>query len=524
MKTDYRRILVLSKGQGLSIRKVAEATGCSKTMIGDFLHRFDGYDSLQYPLKDSATNERIYSLLYRQSGAEAISSGFREPEYERIMQALKYKGQTLKRQWRLYESAGIVNGKKPYSYRQFCQKISDWSSGQETVSHFTHEPGDRMELDFAGKQLEIQDRDTGAKQKVTIFIAVMSYSGYFYAEGLTECDEKNWIRDCSNALYYFEGVPRITTPDNCKVAVTRNTDWIDPCINETFQDWGEYYGTAIMPARVRAPKWKSRVENTVGIVTRDILVDMSEMTFFNLEELNVELFRRVNERNRQLLTNSTYSRYDLFMNDERDKLLQLPAEKYHFFQTATTKVSKDLGVTFDHVHYTLKSKYAGQVVEIRASDNLIRIYSEHGDLIKEYRRSYTPNSWVYDEDTAPKTATNYADWSPELFRTIARKVGPNTERLISKVLDSKKYANQTFRSCWGILSFRKRYGNSALERCCAHACESGRMNYSYIRDTICDFADKAAAGEDKPLMKYKADDSAFSLENLMRRQENGKAD
>ena len=50
------------------------------------------------------------------------------------------------------------------------------------------------------------------------------------------------------------------------------------------------------------------------------------------------------------------------------------------------------------------------------------------------------------------------------------------------------------------------------------------MNYSYIRDTICDFADKAAAGEDKPLMKYKADDSAFSLENLMRRQENGKAD
>ena len=87
---------------------------------------------------------------------------------------------------------------------------------------------------------------------------------------------------------------------------------------------------------------------------------------------------------------------------------------------------------------------------------------------------------------------------------------------------ARKYANQTFRSCWGILSFRKRYGSEALEGCCENACRSGRMNYSYIRDTIGDFTEAGDADDGK--MRYKADDSLFSLDSLLRRQGNGKAD
>lgn len=523
MKTDYRRILALSKGQGLSIREISDATGYGKTMIGDFLRRFDGNGILSYPLSDDDTNERIHGLLYSRRGSGSSGTEFfREPDYERIIRALKYKGQTLKRQWRLYDAEGVVDGKRPYSYRQFCQKVSDWSGAQETVSHFVRTPGDIMELDYAGRQLVLHDRDSETAKRVTIYIAVMSYSGYFYAEGLLKCDERNWLRACSNALYFFGGVPKVTTPDNCKVAVTKNTDWIDPVLNEAFQDWGEYYGTAIMPARVRSPKWKPKVENTVGIVTRDILADMSEMMFFSLDSLNAELWRRVDERNSQPLSGMGISRRDLFERDEKDKLLQLPSERYQYFQAATAKVSKDLGVTFDHVHYTMLRRYVGEVVEIRASESYVRIYSQRGDLIKEYRRSYAPNSWVYDEETAPKTSTDYASWTPELFRTLASQTGPCTLKVIDHVLSSKKYANQTFRSCWGILSFRKRYGSEVLESCCENACRSGRMNYSYIRDTIGDFTEAGDADDGK--MRYKADDSPFSLDSLLRRQGNGKAD
>ena len=48
------------------------------------------------------------------------------------------------------------------------------------------------------------------------------------------------------------------------------------------------------------------------------------------------------------------------------------------------------------------------------------------------------------------------------------------------------------------------------------------MNYSYIRDTIGDFTEAEDADDGK--MRYKADDSLFSLDSLLRRQGNGKTD
>lgn len=67
-------------------------------------------------------------------------------------------------------------------------------------------------------------------------------------------------------------------------------------MNETFQNWADHYHTAILPAAVRSPRWKPMVENSVGVVTRDILAEMNEMVFFSLADLNAELLRRVEER------------------------------------------------------------------------------------------------------------------------------------------------------------------------------------------------------------------------------------
>ncbi|MBM6855933.1 hypothetical protein H6B11_17725, partial [Mediterraneibacter glycyrrhizinilyticus] len=50
-------------------------------------------------------------------------------------------------------------------------------------------------LDYAGKQLYLHNRrNPDETTKVTIFIAALTYSDYFYAEGMTECDIRNWIR------------------------------------------------------------------------------------------------------------------------------------------------------------------------------------------------------------------------------------------------------------------------------------------------------------------------------------------
>ena len=145
---DYKRVLFLKYGQRKSTREIAAILKCEKTTIAEFLSRFEACDRnvLSYPLAEEVTNKRIWTLLYKTNTEDSQHSQFREPEYEKVVSSLKKKGQTLKRQWRLYNQVGVVNGKKPYSYRQFCQKVADWIDGQETVSHILRNPGRTLSL------------------------------------------------------------------------------------------------------------------------------------------------------------------------------------------------------------------------------------------------------------------------------------------------------------------------------------------------------------------------------------------
>ena len=65
------------------------------------------------------------------------------------------------------------------------------------------------------------------------------------------------------ALYladqYFDGVTRLLIPDNCKTATTANTRY-ETVSNRSYQELAEYYGTAIIPARIRKPQDKSAAE------------------------------------------------------------------------------------------------------------------------------------------------------------------------------------------------------------------------------------------------------------------------
>ena len=312
---DYKKILGLRYGSNLSGREIAASCGYSKSAVNEFLKRFRESGQLRMPLGPDVTNEGIEELLYSKRGvkADTVESLYRKPDCEAMHKALAKKGETLKRLWRKYNSIGVVDGRGPYSYRQYCQKYSQWLDEKKISYHIVRHPGVNLELDFAGKVLYLRNsRIPGAREKVTIFVATLSYSKYFYAEGLTCCDSRNWIRVNNNALRFFGGVTQICTPDNAKVAVLKNMDWIDPILNKDFQEWAAHYGTAIMPAVVKGPTFKPNVEASVGFLTTGALMDMDEMTFFSLDALNDVLWQKMDELNSQNFQSRDYSRRDLF--------------------------------------------------------------------------------------------------------------------------------------------------------------------------------------------------------------------
>ena len=86
---------------------------------------------------------------------------------------------------------------------------------------------------------------------------------------------------------------------NCKQAVIVNQDWIEPELNKDYADWADHYGTAILPAKVRKPKFKSSVENAVGILEKGFFHKLEERQYFSLEQFNKDLWNELKALNKE---------------------------------------------------------------------------------------------------------------------------------------------------------------------------------------------------------------------------------
>lgn len=121
------------------------------------------------------------------------------------------------------------------------------------------------------------------------------------------------------------------------------------------------------------------------------------MTFYFLDELNKVLRKKVEEENRHNFDGLSYSRFDLFIKEEKETLLPLPPNKFEYLEQKTVKVAQNFSFAFDKVHYSMLRKYLKQEIEIRACEKEIYVYNKHGDHIRTHKRSYTPKDWVINK-------------------------------------------------------------------------------------------------------------------------------
>ena len=175
--------------------------------------------------------------------------------------------------------------------------------------HFQAAIAQKMEVDFAGQTFTLVDGQTGEICTVVVFVAVLPYSQYIYAEGMLSTREPQWIAVNNHALRYFGGVPALVVCDNCKQAVLANQDWIEPVLNKDYAEWAEHNHTVIMPAKVRKPKMKSNVENAVGILESSIFHTLAARQYFSLEQFNQDLWTELEKLNHAPFKKKPHDRY-----------------------------------------------------------------------------------------------------------------------------------------------------------------------------------------------------------------------
>jgi len=526
---DYKDIITKRYAVHLSGSEIAQILGVSKSGVNEFLKAFESCKDLTFPLPEGITNQAIAEKVY---GKVPISAGNRDtsyeyPDFQTVSEQMKTrKNMTLVFQWNLYSRKCRDEGKKFYQYRQFCDLYRKWCEENYETYHFTAIIAQTMEVDFAGKTFNLIDKTTGEVTDIVVFVAILPYSQYIYAEGMISTKEPQWIEVNNHALEYFGGVPAIVVCDNCKQAVIANKDWIEPVLNKDYAEWAEHNHTAILPAKVKKPKYKSSVENAVGILEKGFFHDLEERKYFSLKQFNEDLLEELEKLNKKPFAKKEHNRY-YYWEEERLELMALPSMQYQYMERSEPKVSSDFHIRFDNAYYSVDKAFLHKRVSVRATADTVKIYSMDGKLICEWPRATHKGQWLTNPDHLPSSAKNYAEWNGVKFIQKAMTVGPNTADVIQAILKSRKLEVQTYRMCMGILNFASKYSREILEESCRLAIESSRPTYSFVKNTIStiakDYQSKAektsSLNEERNRGAFVMASNVMDVDNLLSRSE-----
>lgn len=368
---------------GYSQRRVADTLGVSRNTVAKVVKA-----AAEHPVPvdslDTIGELELSRILFPEA---ALLPTLVTPDFVYIHKELMKSGVTLKLLWEEYAYTCRSIGKPPYMYSQYCKLYQDYVDRNKLTMHIQHKPGDKLMVDWAGTTLSLYDRMTGDCCKVYLFVATLPFSMYCYAQACLTMKQEDWINVHICMYEYFGGTTRLLTPDNLKTGILSNKKYEDPVTNRSYQELADHYQTALLPARVLAPRDKAAVEGTVGNLTSHIIARLRNRKFFSIAEMNHAIRRELDKFNQAPFQKKEGSRYSVFEEEEFPFMQPLPAHPYEFAQWKMATVQMNYHIAIDFQNYSVPYEYVKKKVEVRYTRSTIEVFYK-GTRICSHKRLY----------------------------------------------------------------------------------------------------------------------------------------
>jgi len=486
-----REVLRLRLEAGLSARQVAASLQMARSSVKDYERRLAAA-GLGWPLPAELSDVELERRLF--PPPPALPRAARAvPDWSVLHQELRRPGVTLMLLWEEYKA----DHPEGFQYSWFCEHYHAWAGKLDVVMRQTHRAGEKLFVDYAGQTVEVIERTTGEVRTAQIFVAVLGASNYTYAEASWTQSLPDWIGAHVRAFQFMGGVPELVVPDNLLSGVRRAHRY-EPDLNPTYQELASHYGVAVLPARVRRPRDKAKVEAGVQVVERLILAALRNRRFFSLTELNAAIAALLERLNRRPFKKLPGSRRESFERLDQPALRALPATPYVFATWKRVRVHIDYHVEVDGHYYSVPYALVKQPLEVRLTATTVECFHK-GQRVASHLRSHLKGHHTTVPEHMPKAHREYAEWTPQRLVRWAEQSGAATAEVIAHILAHRPHPQQGFRSCLGILRLAERYGADRLEAACRRALRLNACRYKSIESMLRRGLDRQALPEQREL-------------------------
>jgi transposase len=469
-------ILRLKYESGLSNRAIAGACKISNSTVGEYLRRAKAA-GISWPLGELG-EDALYQKMFGEQ-PQLPEKAKPLPDWEEVRKELRKKGVTLHLIWIEY----IEKHPDGYQHTQFEEYYRRWKKANcEPIMHNTHVGGERMQVDYVGLKMQVTNPETGEVSQVPVFVAELPASNYIYAEAQSSENQCNWNNGHVRAIEFFGGVVRIVVPDNLKTGITK-PNYYEPDINPAYQELAEHYQFAVLPARVKKPRDKGKIENGVQNVERWVIAPLRNRTFFSLAEVNQAIREQVDRLNNKVMLAVGKTRRQEFEDLDQPNLRPIPEKPYEYAVRKTARVNIDYHVEFEKHFYSVPYSLIHQEVDLHVTEHMLEVFHK-GKSVAIHARSFKPGRYSTLREHMPPNHQFMDRVNAQQLVHWAEAVGPQTAALINATLQSRPFPEQAYRSCLGILSLAKKYPNSQMERACQAALEAQTFSYKAVKDEL----------------------------------------
>ena len=481
---DLKQIIRLHL-DGLSNRSISKTLGIGRNAINGYTQMFHACDMGLQELLD--LDQSSFTELFS-SKTTINNKRFDElmSYFDKVNLARNHPGFTFLYHYQEYKSS-VDN---PYSYTQFMEHYNRKNPKARGSMKLEHKVGNEVMIDFAGKHLFITNRETGEQTPVEVFAAILPFSQYTYVQACMSQKREDLLGCIAGALNFFGGVPNTIVSDNLKSAVSRSSKY-EPQINKSLKDFALHYKCAVNPTRAYSPQDKALVENAVNLSYQRIYYPLRNITFFSLFELNTEIMRLLEGYNDILFQRKESSRRELFQSFERSKLKPLPEDAYQMKDYRRAKVQKMGYVYFspDKNYYSVPYRFISKQTQIHYTKTWVEVYYNN-DRIAVHRRIPSKGIYITVKDHLSSTHQAYKDWSPEYFKSLAKKHGVSVMMFVDGIINQSNYPEIAYKRAMGVIQLHREYGSERLNNACQRALYGNTLKYQIVKNILKNNLDK----------------------------------
>jgi len=478
-----KRIVQL-KVEGFSKNKISQNLGIHRKTLDDYLFKLELTGN---SFKDllSWKEEDLASLVFNTNNVRSPDSRLKDLQdrFSYIAEQLTHPGVTKRLLWEEYKMS------KPdgYGYSQFCEHLSRHDKQNRATMHFDHLPADCLQVDFAGKPLNIVDRQTGEIIACPVLVCVLPFTNYPYIEAMSSARQEQLFSALNRCLEFLGGVPRNILSDNMKQYVIKNQRY-EFKFSELVDQWALHYNTNLIATRPRKPKDKPSAENNVYIVYLRVYAKIRNEIFYSLFDLNRRILQLIEQHVHMPFQKLPGTRHNRFIEKEKPYLKPLPEEPFIIKKTTKGKVQMNYHVYLgeDNHRYSVPYQYIGGSTKIIYDEYNVEIFIGF-KRIANHKRDYRDGGYTTLDEHMPEKHLRYKEtrgWNAEHFMTVAKETGEYSSAVFSKILASKEFVEQTYLSCIGLKRLLKIYGAERFESACKRALRGSKVHYGIIKNIL----------------------------------------